>query len=258
MDPYLEGQMFWPDFHARFIPNCCDALADRLPDHYEVRIDERVSLVDVPSHRNVQRLEPDMAISQSQPRPSASPTSPGAVATLEPITIPLILEEERTETYIEILHRPERNLIAVLEVLSPSNKEDPGYSSYLAKRNGLLHHHVHLVEIDLLLAGRRLELQRPLPPGDYYALIANADRRPDCDVYAWTIRQALPALPIPLAGSDPAILLDLGAVFAATYQRGRYARSIDYRVPPAVPLRAEDRDWALEQTQAARSTPSQS
>jgi Protein of unknown function (DUF4058) len=41
--------------------------------------------------------------------------------------------------------------------------------------------------------------------------------------------------------------LDLAAVFATTYDRGRYARSLDYASTPAVPLGDEARRWVLEQ-----------
>src|SRR5262249_44432312 len=152
-------------------------------------------------------------------------------------------------TYIEILHRPDRSLVAVLELLSPCNKEEPGYSAYLAKRNAVLRHKVHLVELDLLLRGNRLPLSEPLPPGHYYALIARADRRPDCQVYAWTVQQRLPPIPIPLADSDPDVWIDLQAVFNTTFDRGRYARSIDYSAPPPPSLAPPDRDWVAQQAQ---------
>src|SRR6266540_219691 len=71
------------------------------------------------------------------------------------------------EAYIEILHRPDRSLVAVLELLSPANKEQPGRTEYLAKRRAILVQPVHLVELDLLLGGRRLPMQQPLPDGDY-------------------------------------------------------------------------------------------
>src|SRR5581483_402078 len=150
------------------------------------------------------------------------------VATLESVTIPLVIVEEPREAYIEILHRPERQLVAVLELLSPSNKTEPGRSVYLTKRNALLYQNVHLVELDLLLGGHRLPFRKALPLGDYYALVARGDRRPDCDVYAWTIRQALPTIPIPLRAPDPDVLLDLATVFSTAYERGRYRRSIHY------------------------------
>jgi hypothetical protein len=244
MDPYLEDPAFWSDFHARFIIYWCDAIADVLPEPYEARIDEKVRLVEVaPPRRKL--IEPDVALTRPESSPPPSP-APAGVATLESVTIPLIIEEETHERYIEILHRPERALVAVLELLSPANKEEPGRSDYLAKRNALLRHRVHLVEVDLLIGGRRLPLAEDLPPGDYYALVSRGNRRPDCDVYAWTLRQRLPAIPIPLLPPDPDVWLDLAAVFATTYERGRYARSLDYASPPAVVLTDETRRWVMD------------
>src|SRR5205807_1726822 len=135
------------------------------------------------------------------------------------------------ETYIEILHLPERSLVATLELLSPANKEQPGRTEYLAKRRALLFQNVHLVELDLLLEGRRLPLQKPLPPADYYYLVSRGDQRPDCQVYRWTLRQPLPILPVPLRHPDPDITVDLGAVFATAYERGRFSRRINYQGP---------------------------
>ena len=245
MDPYLEDAAFWSDFHARFITYWSDALADILPQHYEARIDEKVRLVEVaPAGRK--RIEPDVAVTRHEPSSPPIP-APAGVATLEPVTIPLVIEEEEThERYIEILHRPERTLVAVLELLSPANKEEPGRSDYLAKRNALLRHRVHLIEVDLLIGGHRLPLERALPPGDYYALVSPGDRRPDCDVYSWTVRQRLPAIPIPLLPPDPDVWLDLAAVFATTYERGRYARSLAYASPPPVSLDDGAQHWVME------------
>jgi len=249
MDPYLEDPAFWSDFHATFINYWREALADLLPAHYEARIDEKVRLIEVaPSRRKL--IEPDVAVTQRRPSRTPSPAPAGA-ATLEPVTIPLVIEEETHERYIEILHRPERSLVAVLELLSPANKEEPGRSDYLAKRNALVRHPIHLVEVDFLIAGRRLPLENPLPPGDYYALVSRGDRRPDCDVYAWTLRQRLPSIPIPLLSPDPDVWLDLAAVFATTYERGRYARSLDYTSPPLVVLDDETRRWVMEQARGS-------
>ena len=51
VDPYIEPQGFWPDFHASFITYLRDALADQLPSNYEARIDERVNLVELPAEK---------------------------------------------------------------------------------------------------------------------------------------------------------------------------------------------------------------
>ena len=252
MDPYLEGQGFWPDFHAKFINYAQEALADQLPDHYEVRIEERFSLVFVPDPRG-KRLQPDVAILHrvaSSPRP----TAPMGLATLQPVTIPLMTAatERVRETRIEIRRRPGRVLVGVIELLSPSNKEAPGFQEYAEKRLALIAQPVHLVELDLLVGGHRLPMGGPLPPGDYFALVSRADRRPESDVYAWTVRQPLPSIPIPLAAADPDALLDVAGVFTLAFERGRYARSIDYDAPLTISLDPQDRAWATEQAKVRR------
>jgi hypothetical protein len=252
MDPYLENPAFWSDFHATFINYWRESLADLLPDHYEARIDERVNLVEV-EPKKIRRFEPDVAVSRGPRSPGAAPSASG-VATLEPVVVPLLIEEETRETYIQILYRRDRTLVAILELLSPANKEEPDRSTYLARRNTLLHRDVHVVELDLLLKGQRIPLGEAYPAGHYFALVADATRRPDCDVYHWTMRQPLPPIPIPLLPPDPAVWIDLAAVFAITYERGRYARSIDYTQPPQVSLRGEDLTWTLERARSSAAT----
>ncbi|MCA9010910.1 MAG: DUF4058 family protein [Planctomycetaceae bacterium] len=60
----------------------------------------------------------------------------------------------------------------------------------------------HLVELDLLRGGMRLPVVDTLPPGDYYAIVSRAKRRPKCEVYAWTLHEKLPVIPIPLKLGD--------------------------------------------------------
>lgn len=249
MDPYLENPAFWSDFHARFINYWCEALADRLADHYKARIDERVNLVEVHPQK-IRRFEPDVTVTRTPRTPGTAPAA-GGVATLEPVVVPLLIEEETRETFIQVLHRRDRTLVAILELLSPPNKEEPDRSVYLARRNTLLHHPVHLVEVDLLLKGQRIPLGDDYPAGQYFALVADATRRSDCDVYAWTMRQPLPPIPIPLLLPDPPVWIDLAAVFATTYERGRYARSIDYNQPPPVSLRGDELTWTLERARSS-------
>ena len=177
-------------------------------------------------------------------RSSVNPESEGGVATLEPVTIPLTILVGPRETYIEILHRPDRSLVAVLELLSPANKEQPGRTEYLAKRNALLYQQVHLVELDHLRGGRRPPLSKPLPPGDCYYLVSRAEQRPDCQVYAWGLRKPLPALPVPLRSPDPDLIIPLGSVFTTAYDRGRFQRRIDYRRPLPAHLRPDEKSWA--------------
>jgi hypothetical protein len=248
MDPYLEDPSVWMDFHESFITYLRDALLASLPEQYEARIEERVNLV-AWSDEDSRSYRADVGISLgSQPDTpgtaiSVATHSPGTLI-VEPVTIPLELYEEEHESRVDILDRRNHRLVTVIELLSPSNNRGDGRLQYLVKRNALLSTRVHLVEIDLLVGGERLPLRDALPSGDYFAYVARGNRRLDCQVYAWSIRQALSTIMIPLAAPDPDIALELGELCTTTYDRGRYKRSLNYSIPPAAPLPAEELQWA--------------
>lgn len=151
---------------------------------------------------------------------------------------------EERDVWIEVLHRPERPLVTV--ILSPSNNSGAGYGEYLSKRRSVLERGANLVEIDLLTGGQRMPLLRPPPRGDYCAFVIRHHRLPNVDVYVWGVRQPLPPLPIPLRPADPDVLLDLAAIFAAAFERGRYARALRYDEPLRVPLSPDDQPWATQ------------
>jgi hypothetical protein len=250
MDPFLEDPAYWPDFHSRFINNWADAISDVLPEQYEANLGERVYLVEHdPEARKL--ISPDIGVVESAIQSQGRSCSTAAV-TLVPVTVPLTILEGPRETFIEILHKPDRELITVLELLSPANKEQPGRTEYLAKRRAILYQNVHLVELDLLRAGRRMPSLTPLPAGDYYYLVARAERRLDAEVFSWTLRDPLPCLPVPLRAPDPDISFELAAVFATTYDRGRFAKKLTYSDPPPG-LRREDREWGAEIVRAFAS-----
>jgi hypothetical protein len=243
MDPYLEDPAFWPDFHHRFINCWCEAIADQLPEPYEARLDERVNLVQM-SPEVIKLIYPDVAVSQGQ-RPARQMTGSAGTLLLEPVNIPHELLEEVRQTRIEILHRPDRTLVTVLEMLSPTNKTGDGFHEYRAKRKRVLVQKVHLVELDLILGGTRLPLLRPLPAGDYFVFLSRVENRPNCEVFTWGVRQSLPTIAIPLIAPDADVFIDLGEVFRTTFERGRYARSLPYGQPPQAPLNQNDAQWAV-------------
>jgi hypothetical protein len=255
IDPYLEARGLWGDFHPSFLTYCRDALNDVLPKSYRARLGEQLRLVEL-SAREAKRVIPDVAVVQRQPRrsrPRARQAQGGGVLTLEPVTVPLPhITMEVRDVWIEILHLPERTPVAVIELLSPTNKLGVGLSEYRLKRRNTIRQKVHLVELDFLLGGERLPMDRPLPRGDYFALVSRAERRPDCDVYAWTIRNPLPSIPIPLVLPDRDVVLNLAKVFTTTYQRGGYDEEIDYTASLSVTKRTEDRAWAERVARTAR------
>ena len=247
VDPYLESQHFWEDFHPSFLTYCRDALNEILPEDYVAQLGERIRLVEL-SHKAAKLVRPDIAVIAGSGRASRRIThqaKSAAALTLEPVTIRLpTVELEVSDVWIEVRRRTGRTPVTVIELLSPTNKTAEGFVEYKLKRRSLIRQKIHLVELDLLLGGRRLPMSLPLPAGDYFAFVSRAEHRPDSEVYAWTIHDGLPSIPIPLLAATPDVALDLADVFATTYERGRYARLIDYAMLPAVLRKPEDRAWA--------------
>lgn len=81
---------------------------------------------------------------------------------------------------------------------------------------------------------------------DYRILVSRGVSRPRAKLYAFGMRQPIPAIPIPLAAKDPEPSLDLNAVLHALDERARFDLRLDYSRPPEPPLREEDAAWARE------------
>ena len=103
----------------------------------------------------------------SVPHEAADEPASGTVTGLleAPARVRLPAVDRERLSFVEIRDRRNRELVTVVELLSPANKyPGPDREQYLAKRMELLNGPVHLVEIDLLRGGP------PLP----------ATGRPDC------------------------------------------------------------------------------
>jgi uncharacterized protein DUF4058 len=244
MDPYLESPAHWSDFHARFVNVLSETIADGLPNNYFARLGEDIVLIQ-PEVRLWQGRVPDVLVSMDPSRTGGGATAViGGVRRAPTTLVNVEYLDPHTAPFIEILRLPGQEVVAVVELLSPSNKSGDGRGSYSEKRRQLLHQKIHLIELDLLRAGPQISLSRPLPAGDYYAFISRADRRPSCDVYPWTVRTSLPVLPVPLLEPDPDVEIDLQAAFQLAYQRGRYDRLVRYdNPPPPPPFGGDDADW---------------
>lgn len=131
MDPYLEDQGYWKELHTKFVNGIQDALAERVPDSYEVRPEERLSLIYDTDSDLKRHVWPDVAIVGKSDATHTERPGPSTLA-LEPITLPLRMyqTEEVIEHRIEIRRFPNRELVTVVELLSPSNKEPPGERLY--------------------------------------------------------------------------------------------------------------------------------
>jgi hypothetical protein len=125
----------------------------------------------------------------------------------------------------------------VIEILSPSNKRPGGrdYLRYQSKRQSLLYSPVHLIEIDLLRAGERPRLARPVPNAPYYVTVSRADQRPEVDVWPIQLWERLPRVPTPLLPPDPDVMFDLSLAVAEAYERLGYQDRFNYQEPPPPP-----------------------
>ena len=239
MDPFLEGQL-WSDFHAEFITSLRARLMPKLLPDCVVNVEDSVYLMH--DDEDPDRLViPDVSIAESGEW--AGGVEGGLAVMAKPVTRTRPKVRTMRRAYLVVRTLKGRDIVTVIEVLSPWNKSDGGRSEYLDKRDEYLKSKVNVVELDLLRCGRRLPTVEPLPHGDYFAFVCRAKRRNKIDVYSWPLRHPLPTIPIPLAPGDADVTLELQAAFAETYERAGYKYSVDYQDDVIPPLRPADQKW---------------
>ena len=244
MDPFIESQR-WKDFHTTFITVIREMLMPRVRPRYVVDVEEYVYLAREDEDPD-RLLEPDLALIDTDRDWVASPRSAGSAAVaIKPVLHTVSVPKRFRQAFLTIRNRESQNVVTVIELLSPWNKTaGEGQTEYLVKRSNVFCTPAHLVELDLLRGGRRLATREPLGPADYYVFLCRKERLPRIEVYGWTLRQPLPAIPIPLAGEDPDVELDLQAAFTMTYDRGGYDYALDYRRAVEPPLEPATAEWA--------------
>ena len=113
--------------------------------------------------------------------------------------------EPITERFIEIIDCSSGNrVVTVIEFISPTNKiPGNGFDLYRQKQRELQQAGVSLVEIDLVLGGKRV-LSVPLSRikfrdrTRYQAIVRRGWQWQEAEVYALPLHKRLPAIPIPL------------------------------------------------------------
>jgi hypothetical protein len=240
MDPYIESWI-WGDFHANAVVAIRGQLNPRLPKRYIASTELYVWRVD-----DTERLllgGPDVFVSDKVP----TPTGP-AVATATAPIVTMLPGVVRKQRYVKIVDSEARRVVAVIELLSPSNKtsgEDG--QAYRMKREEYIAGGVSLIEIDLLRSGHRPPLGNPAPPiSDYYVLVHRGWEKDRMGIWPVSVRDPLPPIPVPLDPDVPDAVLNFRACLDEVYDVGRYAEQLDYAKPPTPPLREPDATWARE------------
>lgn len=253
MDPYLEGEM-WQEFHETFASEIRAQILPELRPKYVALLAKRY-VVDRPIlgimqperrtvYPDVHVVKPKNGSSYGEAYSSA-PT--GSVAVVEPtIELPSVMIEEVPILSIEIRDVAERRLVTLIEILSPVNKRGEGAQEYAERRLEVMQTATHLLEIDLLCQGTRINLVGQPPEAPYYIYLSRFQRRPRTQVWALSIRHPLPILPVPLLPPDPDVPLDLQAALTACFDLVGYETLLDYRLPPPKDLSDADKKWVAE------------
>lgn len=250
MDPYLELPSMWPDVHHRLISAISDQLQAKLTSGYRAAITPYVVFESI-EITPVRSAVPDVGIFRAGPE-EAGGVAVSAVAEA-PLTLPAMMEVPTEYGRIEIRTVRDQVLVTAIELLSPANKRPgaEGADAYEKKRQEIFRSTAHLIEIDLLRAGRRPQVARPLPAAPYFIFLSRVQRRPHIEIWPLALSAPIPRVPVPLRYPDPPIALDLGAAIHEAYRRARYDLEIDYDEPPPPPdLSAEESAWLDEHLRA--------
>lgn len=253
MDPYLEDPAIWPSVHHNLVGEIQALLNQQLRPRYYAAVEERVYLTsEEDPGRKLERI-PDVRLTDvtAAQRKDESSLTVATLQTTEPIPI-VVLDDEIDEPYLEIVDVATKEVITIVEALSPSNKVkgSDGRRSFLAKKRQVLNSAVHWVEIDLLRTGARFAARPSVTTLDYLVYVSRVnDERHDLH---WPIllQWPLPVIQLPLRKPDPDAPLNLQAVLDSVYVRGSYDLRFDYRADPVPPLTGANADWARQWLQS--------
>lgn len=131
MNPYLEQNYDWNEFHLNFITRMQEYLNSRVGPNYFVKAEVRLYLRERSAEERRFFGIADVRISEHRP----ISTSLGTTTPIAPIQLQLPAIEIEKQAYLEIRDMRKRRLITAIEMLSPTNKDSgDGREMYLAKR----------------------------------------------------------------------------------------------------------------------------
>ena len=246
MDPFLEDPMYWPDVHASLISAIRDELVTEMSPDFFVRIEERVYITHPTDDTGYAALIPEFTVVAGRPQPAQPSATPGVL--IAPfIEVERIMEPEIHDRYLSVYDRRSHQVVTVIELLWPANKvkNSHGRAMLLDKRKALTNAGASYLEIDLLRGGERDE--DLLGHSDYLVTLQRSGRH-KLQVWYAGLRDPLPTVAVPLRPSYADVPLDLQRLLTETYDRARYADSVEYGSgPPPPALKTPDVLWVRRQ-----------
>src|ERR1700735_1961684 len=101
MDPFIEANHLWEDFHSKLISEIERALSDRVPDRYVVRTGERsfVALAQADDYEEKRSILPDVAVAairgtgKTARKPKGSARAPAVQSEAGPVIMRALVKE---------------------------------------------------------------------------------------------------------------------------------------------------------------------
>jgi hypothetical protein len=251
MNPYLEATDLSPGVHAALINEIRNRINGTAPPGYFADIEQRVYLLDTDELQK-QLIVPDVAVRNTSAAPQDGREAGGTATLVAPVKAVISVPDQGIdvkERRIVIQTLDDHRIVTVIELLSPANKTggSKGRENYLHKRHEVLDSDAHFVEIDLLRAGRGIQIFQDAPTYDYLICVSRQQERPEADWWPVLLEQPLPEIPIPLRRGNPDLKLDLQAIMHDVYDRSGYSRRLDYSQPAPPPdLSDSRRKWVSE------------
>lgn len=242
MNPYLENPALWSEVHSLLIAAIANSLNPILRPQYRVAIEQRVYQTSATD--SILVGIPDVAVQVSQ----KTTTEAGNIAVAAPPatsrTVAVPMPETIRESYLEVRDVATREVVTVIEVLSPKNKRPgEGRKAYDKKRLRVLGSSTHLVEIDLLRDGKPMLILQNNILSNYRILVSRSEYRPQADLYAFNLQNPIPTFSLPLREDDSEPILDLQTLLNELYDRASYDLIINYRQEPVPALSEENTAW---------------
>jgi uncharacterized protein DUF4058 len=240
MNPYLEQEGVWQDFHVKFLTAINERLVPQVRPRYIVKLEEHIYVHELPPVPRRLKGRAEMSLASPEPAPERLV---GAGVLEAPAHVELTVQDVERVPFLEVRDRHGKELITVLELLGPANKRyGADRNQYLAKREQLLAGGTHLVEVDLLRGGR------PMPWVDrpecaYSVVVSRVEDRPRAGFWPIGLRERLPEIPIPLRRPDGDGRIDLQGILDRVYDAYGYEDFI-YQASPEPPLAPDDTAWA--------------
>jgi hypothetical protein len=243
MNPYLERDIAWHDFHERFLILGAGIIGAQVRPNYVVKVDDHIFVheVLVESRQPVGRA--DLGIVPTHQ--SVVPNPIGNLAVLEaPAHIRVPDGDVTREAFLEIRDRHSHEVVTVVELLSPSNKQRGGTdrAQYLAKRRQIFSSQVHFIEIDFLRGGEPMPGEGR-PACCYSVLVSRAEERPLAGFWPIDLHDRLPVVPVPLRAPHPDATIDLQVLLDRVYDEAGYEFYI-YDGAPHPHLNEAQEAWA--------------